>query len=197
MALPNDALSTDPVRAPFIYPDSKPFNTREDWELGGVANGDPSQTISFQPWRVWFEEGALWIEPENKSHPPEKVVETAGAIYVSLSFDRNARAVVAWMWQGYMYLYWYDSQRGGFVTDVFPGACPRLCHDDKRVSQVSSSDVLFFYLYQGNLCVRYQRDRYGVEHVLGPVPPKVALLRVGMGTNLRVQIEAMQTVITW
>lgn len=195
--LPLNQLSTEPVVADFLYPDNRPFNTREDWELGGIAHQDPSQGLRVQAWRCWWEAGAIYIVGEDYSTEPIKVVDTAGATYVSLAFDHNMRVTVAWMWQGYMYLYWYNSQVSDYVTDVFPGNCPRLSHDDKRPTQVAISDVVFFYLYQGYLCCRNQRERYLVEHRLGPVPPKVALLRTGMTTNYRMRIEAIQTGISW
>jgi hypothetical protein len=102
---------------------------------------------------------------------------------------------VAYIAGGNPSLYWYDTVPEEFVTTPYPGiTTPFLTLDDKRPSQLGTSDMLFFYLKAGKLYFRQQRDRFTIEYELTDVPSYIdRILAVGMGRNLRMQIYMAAT----
>lgn len=190
--MPENLLSTTPVPGEFLAPDGRGFTPLEDRELGGVAHQDPSQGLMLKEWRAWIDAaGNIYVQPVDGSQPALLITTGAvGSDYISLSFDRNMRVVVAWRRVNIVYLYWYDSLIEAYRTSELSGIrTPRLTHDDKRERAGNSSDVLFFYLKDTKLCMRMQRDRYGVEYELANVEFDHALYRVGMSNKNRLQIE--------
>ena len=190
--MPANTLSTAVVPGEYLAPDGRGLTPLEDRELGGIAHQDPSQGLMVKEWRAWIEaSGDIKVQPVDLSQPALLITTGAvGSNYISLAFDRNMRVVVAWRRTNIVYLYWYDSTIEAYRTTEFAGArTPRLTHDDKRVRAADSSDVLLFYLKDTKLCMRMQRDRYGVEYELANVELDHALYRVGMSNKNRLQIE--------
>src|SRR5690606_10137576 len=42
----------------------------------------------------------------------------------------------------------------------------RCTMDERRAELVADSDIILAYIRDGNFCIRYQRERYQVEHVM-------------------------------
>ena len=111
---------------------------------------------------------------------------------VDLAFDQNMRPVLAYVSGGIAKLYWYDTVSQSQVITDFPNAKnPRVSLDDKRTFNTANSDVIFAYINNDQLCCRYQRERYGIEHVLHQLPPKTELVKIGMGTANRFLFDTM------
>lgn len=180
------------MEAEFLTPDNRGFDPFEDWERGGIAHQDPSQGIDLKDWRAWKDRASGWIlvQPVDLSQPPIQVHQEPNATFISLAFDRNMRLVVAWRVVNTSYLYWFEPITNTYTITSYPSThSPRLSHDDKRERASQWSDVLFFYIRAGQLCVRTQRDRYEIETILAEVGDDVILYRVGMNTKLRMQLE--------
>lgn len=177
----------------FLYPDSLPYTPFEDYEYGGVAHQDPSKGLMVKVWKASKVDGWIEVVPVDGSQPPIRFVQVPEtANYVSMAFDRNMRVALSWHAGGTSFLFWYNSLTDEYTTTTFPGCfSPRLAHDDKRDLQNALSDVVFVYLRDETLYVRNQRERYGVEHVLGPVPVGYYLRRVGMNNRYRLQFELL------
>lgn len=189
--LPENKLSTSPALQDFLPPADRPTTLREDLEMGGIAHQDPSRGLMYQVWRAWLEQdGWIHVQPENKSRPAIRVVSAPGALYVSLAFDRNMRMVVAWQRGAVIFLHYFDTISGGYITTNFTGCrSPRLTHDDKRDAAGGWSDVIFMYAKGTKVCVRNQRERYGVEHELGDILPTQQLAVIGMTKGYRVRVD--------
>lgn len=188
-------LTTPPIRdeAPisdFLYPDSVVrADPLFDLELGALAVGDPSGGLRQVTWEGWFHDGALFVR-RRPDGVVEQVLDGLGLVTeLGLTFDANMRPHFAYVEDGTAKFYWYDTQQASNVVTSYPGATsPRLCLDDKRDRQSANRDVLLYYLTNGNLCARQQRDRYGVEYVL-MATSAVRISRVGMSTGNRVRVE--------
>lgn len=190
--IPDMVLSSEPVVGGFLFPDNRLFNTYEDWELAGIAHQDPSQGLEVKVWRAWLDRdnANIYVQPADLSQPALFIANAPESSFISLAFDGNMRVAVAWRIRNTMYFYWYDGQLNRYVTTTYTGArSPRLAMDDKRRMAGTWQDVLLFYIRDNQLCMRIQRERYEIEHILTPVSQHHNLFRVGMSTKNRLQIE--------
>lgn len=189
--IPEGVFSVTPVYAPFLPPDNRAWRTWEDWELGGIGHQDPSQGLQYQLWKAEYDPltGELWAIPQVVGDPI-LVMTSLRASYIGLAFDRNMNLTVCWRIGNVVYLYWYDTSTQAYITSTFAGGrSPRVTHDDKRAEASSWDDVILFYLVEDRLKMRVQRDRYLIEHDMGPVDRRLNLYRCGMTTQNRLQVE--------
>lgn len=188
--LPNGAISTVPITAPFAWPDSQRLTFVEDFEAGGVAVQDTSQGLSAYRWRCFIGQTGIHIQRDGLAD--QVWVTVSGVLEVALAFDQNMRPAVAWrLDNGRIYLNWYDTQIAQYVTTDFGLAKnPRLTLDDKRATQIASSDVIFAYMRDGSIYYRMQRDRYQTEYqIASGLASSLVLRNIGMATNWRLQFE--------
>jgi hypothetical protein len=105
------------------------------------------------------------------------------------------RVVLSYVSDGIAKLYRYDNVSQSHVITDFPNVQnPRVSLDDKRGCSIANSDVIFAYITNDQLCCRYQRERYGVEHVLHQLPVKTKLVKIGMGTANRFLFDTEEIV---
>ena len=190
MALPDNVLSTTPVRGTFAAPDDVRATLLEDWEMGGIGISNPSMGLQVQTWRGYVEGNNIVLSAP--SEPPFVVTTDTGITEVSFTFDTNMRPTVVYVAAGVAKHYWYDAVPENYVTTTLAAGVtsPMMTHDDKRAGRTTISDALLFYFRAGNLCYRQQRDRYNTERVLAALAPGASRIRrVGMTNRLRVQIE--------
>lgn len=188
--LPNGAISTVPIMAPFAWPDSQRLTLVEDFEAGGVAVQDTSQGLAAYRWRCFIGQTGIHIQRDGLAD--QVWVTVTGVLEVALAFDQNMRPTVAYRQDnGRIYLNWYDTQIAQYVTTDFGLAKnPRLTLDDKRATQIASSDVIFAYMRDGSIYYRMQRDRYQTEYqIASGLNSKIVLRNIGMGNNWRLQFE--------
>lgn len=194
MSLPDDERSSIAIFSDPLAPDDRlRTSLLVDYELGGTALNDPSQGLRVRNWMAFYADGQIQVRPEGGT-PTTAVISDPDVTELSLTFDQNMRPTIAYTTGGSVKLYWYDSLIESVATLELPAGCsaPFVCLDDKRITStlVGRSDGLFFYVRDGLVCYRQQRDRYEIERVLAPLPENtVRFSRVGMGTNLRLQIE--------
>lgn len=194
MSLPGDGLSASAVPASLLAPDSAVrADLRVDYEMGGIAFGDPSLGLLVRPWRAWSDGFEVWCAPDDTMAPITHLVSGSDITEVSLCFDQNMRPCLAYVDGGVCKLYWYDTLISAQTTTPFVDATsPMVCMDDKREIASSSgwNDNLFFYLRSGGLYYRQQRERFTVERLLSVVGAESnRIVRVGMGTNGRLQVQ--------
>lgn len=170
-----------------LSPRSRAYPLTESWELGGVGLSDTSQGLASHTWRAWTDSKAIYIQRTDLPKDTVKTLLAAPEITeVDLTFDQNMRPVLAYVSSGTAKLYWYDTVSQSQVITDFPNAKnPRVSLDDKRAFNTANSDVIFAYINNDQLCCRYQRERYGTEHVLHQLPPTTQLVKIGMGTANR------------
>lgn len=191
MALPDGVLSTVPVVSPLLSPDGyERLDFREDFERGGVALNDPTQGLDVFDWRCWTDGDTVWVARYPASGAAAVVYEGERITEVALAFDQNMRPTVALVEAGVVKLRWYDSLIEGMATTSFPGARgPMLTLDDKRVFASQTNDIIFAYVRDGNAYYRQQRDRFGVEYLLGGTFGAARITQLGMGSNNRLQFK--------
>lgn len=170
-----------------LSPRSRAYPLTESWEQGGVGLSDTSQGLVSHTWRAWTDSKAIYIQRSDLPKDTSKTLLAASDITeVDLTFDQNMRPVLTYVSNDIAKLYWYDTVSQSQVITDFPNVQnPRVSLDDKRSFNTANSDVIFAYITNDQLCCRYQRERYGVEHVLHQLPPNAKLGKIGMGTTNR------------
>ena len=170
-----------------LSPRSRAYPLTESWESGGVGLSDTSQGLASHIWRAWIDSKAIYIQRSDLPKDTSKTLLAASDITeIDLTFDQNMRPVLTYVSNDIAKLYWYDTVSQSQVITDFPNVQnPRVSLDDKRSFNTANSDVIFAYITNDQLCCRYQRERYGVEHVLHQLPPNAKLGKIGMGTTNR------------
>ena len=170
-----------------LSPRSRTYPLTESWEQGGVGLSDTSQGLASHIWRAWTDSKAIYIQRSDLPKDTAKTLLAALNITeLDLTFDQNMRPVLAYVSGGIAKLYWYDTvSKSQTITDFPNVQNPRVSLDDKRSFNTANSDVIFAYINNDQLCCRYQRERYGIEHALHQLPPKTQLVKIGMGTANR------------
>lgn len=170
-----------------LSPRSRTYALTESWEQGGVGLSDTSQGLMSHTWRAWTDSKAIYIQRSDLSNDTAKtLLATPNITEIDLTFDQNMRPVLTYVSNDIAKLYWYDTVSQSQVITDFPNVQnPRVSLDDKRSFNTANSDVIFAYINNDQLCCRYQRERYGVEHVLHQLPPNAKLGKIGMGTTNR------------
>lgn len=185
--LPGNELAPKAHIAGFSFPVKQPHDQLIDWELAGIAINDPSQGLRVQLWTLEGKlnetTGLIDVIVSAPSVAPTVLFSGADISEVALSFDQNMNPFVAYMQAGSAKIYWYDPLIPGMTHTTLPSGCYdlRCTLDDKRGFAVGDSDIVLAYIRAGNLCVRYQSDRYGVENIQ----------RAGAGSNARLVSMAM------
>jgi len=187
--LPENRLSTEAKPSTFIEPIKRtPF---ADTEYGGVALGDPSQGMLAKLWACEYNKQTGEVTISAPGVAPTVLFTREGISDIALAFDQNMRPFVAFVENDVGKFYWYDpiAQANVFAEDVLGNiVTPRCQLDDKRPSQVASSDIVLAYMKGADLCFRQQRDRFGVEYILAAgVGGK--LIDIGMNHKLRFQFR--------
>lgn len=190
MALPAYQLSPTRVIGDFLSPDDRLRSSLlVDYEMGGLAIGDPSRGLRLQPWeaRVWA--GMIQTRPEAGGSWYD-ITSDVDITEIALAFDQNMRPSVSYVAGGVAKFYWYDAFTAAFATTTLTGASsPVVTMDDKREMQVGLNDVLLFYLKAGRVMHRVQRDRYLIEYDLAPIPTGTTrILQWGMSNINRIQL---------
>lgn len=191
MGMPLNILSPEPVISEFLSPDNRVRSSLLiDYELGGVALGDPTQGLDVQVWEAQVVGDDIQVRPESGGSWTTILSDTE-ITEISISFDQNMQATIAYVAAGVAKLYWYDAVAEAFVTTTYTGASsPVVTMDDKRPMQIGHNDILLFYILGGELIHRLQRDRFLTAYNLGAVPSGTTRIRRwGMSYGLRIQIE--------
>lgn len=192
--LPDNTLSPTAIISGFSFPvkSPSPVDRLQDWELAGVYLNDPSQGLLVKLWHAQVvlnhDTGQLdvMLDAPGGVHvgvPSAVLFSGEDITEIALSFDQNMNPFVAYMQAGEPKIYWYDPLIPGMTHTVLPAGCYdlRCTLDDKRLFNVTNSDIVLSYIRAGNLCVRYQRERYVTEHIL----------RAGVGGDARLVSMAM------
>lgn len=180
--LPQDGqLSSKAQISGFAYPVKGPLpeDKLQDWELGGVALNDPSQGLMVKVWHLQATKRAesddVDVIVSAPGVAPTLLFTAPGITEVALAFDQNMNPFVAYHQGDDAKIYWYDPTIPGMTHTTLPSGIRtmRCTMDERRSAFVADSDIVLSYIRAGNLCVRYQRDRYQTEYVL----------RAGVGAN--------------
>ena len=191
MAMPLNRMLVAAALADFLPPDNLArSDLLTDRELGGTAIGDPSDGLDVQTWEGRVSGTDIQVKPLMGS-TWTTVKSDTDISEIAIAFDQNMRPTVAYVAGGVAKLHWYDATAAAYATTSFSGATsPVVTMDDKRKRQIGLNDVLFFYLREGRVYHRRQRDRYTIEYNIGPIPEGTdRIVQWGMGVNNRIQLK--------
>ena len=134
-----------------------------DCEDGPKAIRDTSGGMAYQRWRIWIEQGRIYLDADNQ--PRTLLREGVGITDVSLAFNQNADLHYTWVEEDICYLLYFDSLTNSTqVMTIGKVYTPKITLDDKRQTQTQISDVILTYIKDGYVYYRYQRDRFEVEY---------------------------------
>jgi hypothetical protein len=143
------------------------------YTLGPIQQGDFSAGLANRIWRVRVYDQVIRLARENdgKSGFENEVVLSAipfQPVESDAAFDQAARLFVCVEFNNHVWFYWFKPVAGAFVFEDFgEGHSPRCTLD--QLTNRSDSDLHVFYLRDGNLFYRVQRENYAVEHATGYV----------------------------
>lgn len=191
-------FSTTAVRSGFAYPvkSPSPEDKLQDWEFAGVGLNDPSQGLLVKLWHCTLEidrdtdVGSVYVEAP--AVPKTLLFSGVGISEVALAFDQNMNPFVAYMQGSDAKIYWYDSTLPGMTHTTLPAGCYdlRCCMDEKRPFNIANSDIILAYVRAGNLCIRYQRERYLTEHVMkSGIGSEANLVSIALNLGFRIQFR--------
>lgn len=186
--IPGNTFTTDPVTGVLLYLNDTAYTPMIQHVMGGIALNDPSKGRLYQQWSISYVNNQILVTASSDPTTPKFTMAVAGVTSVSLAFDNNMGLVIAWTTSVGANLYYYDTPTALYTTRLFPGltSC-RLCVDDPREFNLSQSDVIFGYTYNGNLCYRQQRDRYNIEYIIQPTTK--LLVNMGPSSENRLQFN--------
>lgn len=191
--IPDGVLSTTPVISSSVTPRSSTKQDLVDFDYGPVGITDASQGLLVKVWKgTYNNQNQIVYSADGVAD--YVVITVPNVKELSITFDQNARPSLAY-WDGeYSYLYWYNPVDAAFETLQLPLGSynPRVILDDKRGFDIASSDVLLCYIRGSTLYIRYQRERFLIEHSLTNVGGFARLSNIGMGNNNRIQFYIQQ-----
>ena len=199
--LPDGVVSSQAIVANTVDPVKQPGDFFVDWERGGVALNDPSEGLLAKLWKlevVKNESGTQDVQVSAPGTATTILFSGSDISEASLAFDQNMRPFVAYVQGGLAKIYWYDTAIPGQTTTVLSSdvKTPKCTTDEKRPWHLDISDIVLAYIRAGNLCVRYQRERYQNEHVLKAVGATAELVSVGLNKAGRLQFRCRKVTVT-
>lgn len=183
--LPN--LSNPTLAADFVRPYNRNKVPLVDYARGGVALLDASKGLDVKNWQCELQNGEVYI---SAAGVPSFLVETilGEPQWISFAFDQNMHYNLTYILaDSGAFLYWYDIERGGYVTDSLGRIrTPILRMDDTRRDAFSECELVLSYIKGNALCVRVQRDRFKTEYTLA-TNSGTTISQCGMNRNFRFQ----------
>jgi hypothetical protein len=130
-----------------------------------------------------FRQGAVgeWTEVTTLLPPVFDAPLPAGARRVSFAFDQSARVVVAYEYDGLIYLTRWNAETSAYVQNVaFAGVDPVVIFDAVWSFDIPDSDVLLFYLTtdRTQILCRVQRELYSIARSIHDYGEPTVLDRV-------------------
>lgn len=143
-------------------PDAIARNGLTAFSTGPVALSDVTQGLEARPWRLRYEDGDFWIS----DFTTETLLFSSSVTpidAISFAFDQGGDPVVAAEVAGDIWIRRYDGLLEDFVFENFgPGRTPIVFLD--RPNLIPLSDVQVFFINDGRICHREQRELYAVEN---------------------------------
>ena len=170
----------------FLNPRSKEYQVVESFENGGVALYDTSEGLLKYEWAAWTDGNAIYCKRDD-SDEIHTLFNAPNITELDFTFDQNMRPCFTFVSDGVANLYWYNTLITNFeVTALYGIKNPRVSLDDKRTFNVANSDIILAYINsENNLCCRYQRERFTIEHQLSQLDGATSLVKIGMDNNNR------------
>ncbi len=186
--MPDNEFSSVAYTGTIQVPVKAPDDLGNAWERGGVALNNPSLGLQVKVWHAYIAPEGVMVEAPDV--PASLVLAGAGITDIDLAFDQNMNPFIAFTQNDVAKFYWHDPLIPGMTTTTLPAGSkrPRCTMDEKRGFLTDISDILLFYVRDGSLCQRAQRDRYAIEYPMMTVRNTAAMAHVAMASNLRLHV---------
>lgn len=185
--IPDRVIASSQQPAPFLPPNDREKTPLIDYELAGNGIQDPSLGLQVKVWKFQAINGDVFASATDV--PPTLLFHRDNITEIAGAFDQNMNPAVAFVADGTLTLWWFDSvSQTQVFTDFAGNNSPRLCLDDNRQLENGTSDVILAYLRDGSLYFRAQRDRYEIETFLYDVTGN-DFLQMGMNSVNRLQFS--------
>ena len=154
--LPENKLSKDPIDGAFMVPEK--VDELEDYSL---------HFSSREVIRCYYEGQNIRYSHMGNVY---EVLTVPNLTALSFTLDQNLRPLLVYVQNKKTYMYWFNSAVGKMEVKLWGEdyLTPQVALDDLRIENSSQIDIVFAYIRNDNLCIRYQRDRFITETVLGP-----------------------------
>lgn len=185
--IPQHKFMTLPIASPYVWGAEFRSTPTESWEMGGRDLSDPSGGLIYQMWHGVLEDGTVYLDAPEV--PKQPILSVLGMTQMDFSFDQNMKPCVCYTANNHCFFWWYNAVSLSYETlDLGADAItPVVLLDDKREALTSGSDIIVFYLRNGRMYYREQRDRYMIEYD-SEISGVRRLLRVGFNKGLRMQL---------
>ena len=180
-------LSAPPMPADFLAPHNRTKAALVDYARGGVALLDSSQGLNVKTWTCEARgDGVFLSAPAVAEFRIETIPENP--LWVSIAFDQNMHYHVAYILEELgAFFYYYDATGERYnVLELGEVITPIIRMDDVRKEALADCELILSYIRENKLCIRLQRDRFGVEYVIADGVGE-AILQCGMNIMRRFQ----------
>lgn len=186
--------SSSPVEGNFYYPEDLPRGDgKKSYELGGAGLNDPNSGVNSRVWVAEIIGNTIQVYPEDLGESPVTLYSSTATTLaeVSLGFDLSVCPYLCFKEDGVQYLYWKNPLTSLYEKTEIVGATSGILILDRRFPfESSSADVAMFYLRNGFVEYRLQRDRFETPYVFSPIP--IGMTRIdaaGLTTQGRLQLR--------
>lgn len=158
MSLPLNTLSLEPIMSEFIVPEKS--HVLEDYSINPVSG----KLI-----RAYYDHA-----DETIKYIEDMIVKTVFTMSnisaMSFTLDLNERAICVYVKNNSTWMYWYDSNIGQMIHTEYGTEylTPQIAIDEQRHQNANNADIIFAYVKNKQLYIRYQRHRFTTEILLGP-----------------------------
>lgn len=163
-----------------------------DIELGPLELNNSQNSLAKSYWLFEVVEGVVQLSKFNEDNTlgsPVALFASGETHKLSGTFDQLGKPLVFYDTGTELRLWWYNPLIEGHTTTVFGvGKHPFATFDIRRFTGYQNSDALLFYVRDGAIYYRVQRDRYDIEYAT-PVTPYIdELLQADMSVDYRMQL---------
>lgn len=187
-------VSSTPIIGDILQPNNSLKLPLSDWEMGGVALGNPSQGNNVKPWKASYNSSTGEISLEAFDVPATVVYTQLGITWLSFCFDQNMKFLFAFTSTPGTIgtLRWYDPAPAAYVNTSFGTnvRTPHITMDEKVELSSATNDVILTYVDGSDIFLRVQRERFLDAHLVGSgLSPGQKIKNFGMSTVNRLQWE--------
>lgn len=160
-----------------------------DVTIGPIGVNDNSKGLTYQYWAAYYDAGIIKID-DLSGNSSFVISEPDGVKSISLAFDQNANPVYLWITNpGNLKLRWFDASINSYVVDELGTAQSAVMTMDMKYDPSNErSDILLFYIRDGAILYRVQRDKYEIENISPVTSGAISLSSVGTTTGYRTQV---------
>ena len=163
----------------FAYPKNLYHTFLESYCLGGSTLFEVKTNLDTHTWYGYLKSDGIYIKRLDVD-TEYKIVEAPNISQLDITFDQSMRPVIVYVSNEKPYIYMYDSKQFTTVPLDERIKYPKIELDNKLLSEISGSDIILGYTYEGKLCYRMQRDRFLKEYIIGNNPSKTIVQKMGI-----------------